>query len=134
MAAMSIWVCSSVSATSIIFWTTRVPLSLHFGWISCAALVNVNSHVAKTCAIDTQIAFAFLSAFGASALGAGVSVFSGDAVYGAVVAWALAAVASDGGKRTTETVRDHTLDALRTAASWGARFALIAVTRVAFRP
>ena len=64
----------------------------------------------------------------------GVSVFSGDAVYGAVVAWALAAVASDGGKRTTETVRDHTLDALRTAASWGARFALIAVTRVAFSP
>ena len=36
------------------YWTTHVPLSMHFGWISCASLVNMNSFVAKTCALDTQ--------------------------------------------------------------------------------
>ena len=55
------------------FWTTPAPLSLHFGWISCAALVNLNSFVAKTCGVDTQLAVAFASAYGAAALGVAVA-------------------------------------------------------------
>jgi hypothetical protein len=107
------------------FWTTHVPLSLHFGWISCASLVNINSHVAKTCGLDTQVAFAFMSSFGAAALGVAVSAATGDPIYACVIAWALSAVASDGGKRTSETLADTTLRALAKAARWSARIALV---------
>ena len=107
------------------FWTTHAPLSLHFGWISCAALVNLNSFVAKTCGVDTQLAVAFASAYGAAALGVAVSASSGDALYGCVVAWALAAVASDGGKRTTETLGEVPLRALAKAARWSSRIVLV---------
>ena len=51
-----------------------------------------------------------------------------------VVAWALAAVASDGGKRTTETLPDAPLRALAKAARWGSRFALCASAFRAFVP
>ena len=73
------------------------------------------------------MAFAFLSAFGAGALGAAVSVAAADPVFGLVVAWALTAVAGDGGKRTKEVLGDDTLSALRKAARWGARIALAGV-------
>jgi len=115
------------AASKAWYWTTHVPLSMHFGWISCAALVNLNSHVAKTCAPDTQLATAFLSAFGAGGLGAAVTLTTGDPVYALVIAWALTAVASDGGKRTTETLADVPLKALTKAARWGARAALASV-------
>jgi hypothetical protein len=117
---------ASVASTAW-YWTTHVPLSMHFGWISCAALVNLNSHVAKTCAPDTQLAAAFLSAFGAGGLGAAVTLMTGDPVYALVIAWALTAVASDGGKRTTETLEDVPLKALTKAARWSARAALASV-------
>ena len=78
------------------YWTTHVPLSMHFGWISCASLVNMNSFVAKTCALDTQLAVAFLSSFGAAALGCAVTLRTGDPVYACVIAWALSAVAAKG--------------------------------------
>ena len=109
------------------YWTTHVPLSMHFGWISCASLVNMNSFVAKTCALDTQIAVAFLSSFGAAALGCVVTLRTGDPVYACVVAWALSAVASDGGKRTSETLGDAPLKALAKSARWSARIALACV-------
>jgi hypothetical protein len=119
------------SASALTYAGVLVPLALHFGWIMCASLVNVNSFVAKTCSIDTQLAVGFLSAFGGAALGAGVSFVTGDPVVGVVIAWALAAVASDGGKRTTETLTDAPLRALAKAARWGSRFALCASACVA---
>jgi len=109
------------------YWTTHVPLSMHFGWISCASLVNMNSFVAKTCALDTQLAVAFLSSFGAAALGCAVTLRTGDPVYACVIAWALSAVASDGGKRTSETLGDTPLKALAKSARWSARIALAGV-------
>ena len=118
---------TAASASRALFWTTSVPLSIHFGWITCASVVNMNSHISKTCSLDTQVAFAFLSAFGAGALGAAVSVAAADPVFGLVVAWALTAVAGDGGKRTKEVLGDDTLSALRKAARWGARIALAGV-------
>jgi len=107
------------------FWSTHAPLSLHFGWICAAALVNLNSFVAKTCGVDTQLAVAFASAYGAAALGVAVSTATGDALYGCVVAWALAAVASDGGKRASETLGDVPLRALAKAARWSSRVVLV---------
>ena len=109
------------------YWTTHMPLSMHFGWISCASLVNMNSFVAKTCALDTQLAVAFLSSFGAAALGCAVTLRTGDPVYACVIAWALSAVASDGGKRTSETLGDAPLKALAKSARWSARIALAGV-------
>jgi len=124
----------AASASALTYGGVLVPLALHFGWIMCASLVNVNSLVAKTCAIDTQLAMGFLSAFGGAALGAGVTVVTGDPIVSAVVAWALAAVASDGGKRTTETLPDAPLRALAKAARWGSRFALCASAFRVFVP
>lgn len=124
----------AASASALTYGGVLVPLALHYGWIMCASLVNVNSLVAKTCAIDTQLAMGFLSAFGGAALGAGVTVVTGDPIVSAVVAWALAAVASDGGKRTTETLPDAPLRALAKAARWGSRFALCASAFRAFVP
>lgn len=110
------------------------PFALHFGWIMCACLVNVNSFVAKTCAIETQLAFGFLSAFGGAALGVGVVAATGDPIVGAVIAWALAAVASDQGKRTSETLGDAPLRALAKAAKWSGAVAACACACVAVRP
>ena len=70
-------------------------------------------------------AVAFASAYGAAALGVAVSASTGDALYGCVVAWALAAVASDGGKRTTETLGEVPLRALAKAARWSSRIVLV---------
>ena len=56
-----------------------------------------------------------------------MTLTTGDPVYALVIAWALTAVASDGGKRTTETLADVPLKALTKAARWGARAALASV-------
>ena len=65
--------------------------------------------------------------FGAAALGCVVTLRTGDPVYACVVAWALSAVASDGGKRTSETLGDAPLKALAKSARWSARIALAGV-------
>jgi hypothetical protein len=73
-----------------------LPLSLHFGWISAASLVNWNSSLAVFMSSDNRaMAVAgHASVVAATALGAAVTLSRHAPVYGAVIAWALTAVAS----------------------------------------
>lgn len=119
----------SLSTTE--FLAARLPLGLHFGWITAAAVVNLNSLVAVAgAAPHAQLSIAFASVWGAAALGVAVALGTGDAVFAATLAWALAAVASDGGTRTREVMGETPLWALSHGAAWAAR-ALAAASAVA---
>jgi hypothetical protein len=68
-----------------VYLSCHLPLSLHFGWITAAAVVNVNSLVAVAATPPhAQLSFAFASVWGAAALGALVTATSGDPVYAGV--------------------------------------------------
>lgn len=74
------------------------PLSLHFGWISAAALVNWNSSLAvatKDWKDNSRLLrwVGYASAAIATGVGIAVSVQRQAPVYGAVIAWALTACA-----------------------------------------
>lgn len=105
----------------------HVPLSLHFGWITCAAVVNMNSVAAFMLDVPSQLAFAFASVFGAAGLGAYVTLATGDPLYAMVIDWALTAVKSDGAKRAEGKISETSRQALMKAASWGAKIARGAV-------
>lgn len=71
----------------------RVPLTLHFGWTTAAALVNWNGYVARcTSAVTPKLAAALLSAALATSLGSSVTVDRRSGLYGGTVAWAVLAV------------------------------------------
>jgi len=77
-----------------------LPLSLHYGWTTAATLVNWNGSVAKQdpAHISTPRIMAGLGHFSAAVatlLGSYITIRQKSPVYGAVIAWALAAV-SDG--------------------------------------
>jgi hypothetical protein len=73
-----------------------LPLSLHFGWTTAAALVNINGNVAGLHGDNPQLvaAVGHTSAIGATALGVFITVTRQAPVYGGVIAWALAACAA----------------------------------------
>ncbi|GKY96961.1 hypothetical protein MPSEU_000655100 [Mayamaea pseudoterrestris] len=72
-----------------------VPLTMHFGWLTAATLVNLNSAVAAVCDNDNLVALAgHASVILASALGVAVTLTHGTPAYGATLAWALAACGS----------------------------------------
>ena len=71
-----------------VYMSCHLPLSLHFGWITAAAVVNLNSLVAVVAPPPhKQLSFAFASVWGAAALGALVTVTTGDPVFAGVLAW-----------------------------------------------
>lgn len=73
-----------------------LPLSLHFGWTTAAALVNWNSMFALGAEVSSK-AVAWLghsSVVGATIIGLFVTLQRSAPVYGGVIVWALAAVAS----------------------------------------
>uniref|UniRef100_A0A7S1RET6 Uncharacterized protein n=1 Tax=Alexandrium catenella TaxID=2925 RepID=A0A7S1RET6_ALECA len=71
----------------------RVPVTLHFGWTTAAALVNWNGYVARcTSAPTPKLAVALLSAALATSVGSSVTVDRGSGLYGGTVAWAILAV------------------------------------------
>ena len=71
-----------------VYMSCHLPLSLHFGWITAAAVVNLNSLVAVAAPPPhKQLSFAFASVWGAAALGALVTVTTGDPVFAGVLAW-----------------------------------------------
>lgn len=100
----------------------HLPVSLHFGWITAAAVVNANSLVAVVAPPPhVQLSFAFASVWGAAALGALVTANTGDPLFAGVLAWALSAVAADGGRRVKETLGEVPLAALTHSAATAAR-------------
>lgn len=118
------------------YFCCHLPLSLHFGWITAATVLSLNSFVAVAGASPrTKITTARASAWASLAAGATVTVTSGDPVYALTLAWALAAVAADGGKSATETIDESRLanvsrDAARAARSLVAVAALVAFAKV----
>jgi len=108
--------------STAVYLSCHLPLSLHFGWITAAAVVNVNSLVAVAATPPhAQLSFAFASVWGAAALGALVTATSGDPVYAGVLAWALSAVVADGGKRAKDTMGEVPLAALTHSAATAAK-------------
>ena len=95
----------------------RWPLTLHFGWISAATLVNLNKFLAlRGSSLRLKEAAALGSVLVAAVLA--VSVFSAtrDPLFGFVAAWALSAVASEGGKTARGLVPDENIDRVLVSA------------------
>ena len=72
-----------------------LPMTLHFGWTTAAALVNVNGNVASrhNSSAKTIAWLGHGSAVAAAALGVWVTFTRQAPVYGGVIAWALAGCA-----------------------------------------
>jgi hypothetical protein len=85
-----------------------LPLSLHFGWTTAASLVNINGMVAMGDNVSSKTVawLGHISVVAATALGVWVTTMRSAPVYGGVIAWALAAVASGMKKRIHETVKE----------------------------
>ncbi|CAN0165976.1 unnamed protein product, partial [Discosporangium mesarthrocarpum] len=78
---------------------THLPLSLHFGWVSCASLVNLNGFLAYLPGLSngSKLAASVASISVAVALALAVAVLRGESVVPGVIAWALASIASKEG-------------------------------------
>jgi len=87
--------------TMMDFLLNFLPLSLHFGWTTVTSLVNWNA----SCAIEKDVSTKHLSYLGhlsvvaATVAGTGITLMRKAPLYGTVIAWALAAVASGLSKR-----------------------------------
>ncbi|CAM9852811.1 unnamed protein product [Ascophyllum nodosum] len=98
-------VAESAGSVSLLqYFLVNLPVSLHFGWITCAALVNLNKYIGGVSRFSNNVKFAFsmVSIAIAVLLAVGVTAKTGDPVYAAVVAWALLAVAGKGGAENME--------------------------------
>lgn len=91
--------CSTYPLSSLLAALPCPPsLSLHFGWVTCAALVNFNSYISLLQFSDKgKLNFSLASIVAAVGLGIAVTGTTGDPIYAGVVAWALTAVASEEG-------------------------------------
>lgn len=113
----------------------RVPITLHFAWITCATLVNLNKWLAlngNAVSLGVRTAAAFGSVGAALALAAYVAVTTKDPLFPAVVAWALAAVAADGSSRARGVVSKKLLGALKATYTAGAAVAAALSAGTAF--
>ena len=79
-----------------------LPMTVHFGWVSAATLVNLNGSLASNENASTRslIALGHSSALIATALGVGLTIASSIPAYGLTLAWALAACADGMAKRS----------------------------------
>ncbi|KAL3817240.1 hypothetical protein ACHAXA_009527 [Cyclostephanos tholiformis] len=77
-------------------------MTVHFGWVSAATLVNLNGSLASNEFASTRslIALGHSSALIATALGVGLTIARSIPAYGLTLAWALAACADGMAKRT----------------------------------
>jgi len=93
-------IASSTIASS--WWRYLVyglPISLHFGWVTAATLVNLNGSVAASMLPPRAVAWVgHVSVAAATAVGMAVSITRRAPVYAGVICWALTAVA-DGMKK-----------------------------------
>mmetsp|Transcript_17667 Transcript_17667/g.38189 ORF Transcript_17667/g.38189 Transcript_17667/m.38189 type:complete len:331 (-) Transcript_17667:1279-2271(-) len=78
-----------------------LPMTVHFGWVSAATLVNLNGALAsdESASPRSLIALGNSSALAATALGVGLTVSQSAPAYGLTLAWALAACADGMTKR-----------------------------------
>jgi hypothetical protein len=102
---------AKVAFPSAAYLCGRLPLALHHGWITAAAVVNVNSWIAvsenypsRMSNAEFQARSAFISHAAAAFVGCRVSWSSRDPTFAAVIAWALYAIAADGGWRKRNIV------------------------------
>lgn len=81
------------------------PLTLHFGWVTAASLVNLNGMFAMGEEVSNKAIaqVGHISAVGASILGILISFKRSAPLYSGVIAWALAAVTSGLAERINET-------------------------------
>mmetsp|Transcript_1117 Transcript_1117/g.1819 ORF Transcript_1117/g.1819 Transcript_1117/m.1819 type:complete len:328 (+) Transcript_1117:145-1128(+) len=81
----------------------RFPFALHTGWLAAASLLNLNAWISVSkYSMDQQITTAFLSAYLGAAVGAGLSIRSGDPLIALTVAWALAALSDRTAQKVAE--------------------------------
>lgn len=86
------------------------PMSLHFGWVTAAALVNFNAAIAlDTASSSTFIGFAGISTSVAAAVGGlCLAISRGAPVFSGVISWALFAVADGMRKRIAAEIDKET--------------------------
>jgi hypothetical protein len=83
-----------------------VPLSMHFGWVTAATLVNLNSSLAASHDSETlAIASGHASAVLATAFGVGITLAHSTPAYGLTIAWALSACATGVTQSDTNAAR-----------------------------
>jgi hypothetical protein len=99
---------SDAQCTSGEYFLYFLPLSLHFGWTTAAALVNWNGMFALGDQVSSKSVawLGHLSVVGATAIGVGVTLKRSAPVYAGVIAWALFAVASGLGQRIKDTEKE----------------------------
>jgi hypothetical protein len=78
-----------------------LPLTMHFGWTTAAALVNLNGALAEDQQDSILIAAGHASAITAATLGVGITLAQASPVYGFTIAWALAACANEAAKKAS---------------------------------
>lgn len=79
-----------------------LPLTIHFGWVTAATLVNLNGALGSDESASTRsvIALGHSSALAATVLGVGLTIARAAPAYGLTLAWALAACADGMSKRS----------------------------------
>mmetsp|Transcript_5306 Transcript_5306/g.21703 ORF Transcript_5306/g.21703 Transcript_5306/m.21703 type:complete len:347 (-) Transcript_5306:38-1078(-) len=131
-----------VAFPSAAYWCGRFPLALHHGWITAAAVVNVNSWLAvsdypnEISSAEFQARAAFISHAAAAFIGCRVSWMTKDPTFAGVIAWALYAIAADGGwrKRLVERIGEEPLRAIARNALFHARVASALCVYLAAKP
>ena len=131
-----------VAFPSAAYWCGRFPLALHHGWITAAAVVNVNSWLAvsdypnEISSAEFQARAAFISHAAAAFIGGRVSWTSKDPTFAGVIAWALYAIAADGGwrKQLVERIGEEPLRAIARNALFHARVASALCVYLAAEP
>lgn len=106
----------------------RWPLTLHFGWICAAALVNLNNWLARRASsLRVREGAAYASVAAAVGAAAYVTATTRDPIFAAVIAWALAAVAADGASAARGLVAEATLGRIGKATKAGCALAVLLV-------
>ena len=131
-----------VAFPSAAYWCGRFPLALHHGWITAAAVVNVNAWLAvsdypnEISSAEFQARAAFISHAAAAFIGGRVSWTSKDPTFAGVIAWALYAIAADGGwrKQLVERIGEEPLRAIARNALFHARVASALCVYLAAEP
>ncbi|KAK3241411.1 hypothetical protein CYMTET_48827 [Cymbomonas tetramitiformis] len=130
---------AAVGMTWLQYGLVHAPLSIHFGWVSAAALVNWNSYAALlvhdgVISKPAQMAIASMSIAVAALAGIQVSLVRSDALYGLTIAWALMAVKADGKKQIEKISGSERngMEDLAVSAQYGAYASVLASCYVVF--
>jgi len=87
---------SIVASETTAFVLGRIPYSIHFSWVGCAAILNLNTAIASSGAGSaTQHAAGLISEVAAALIGSYISITYEDPIPALVTAWALLAISKD---------------------------------------